>query len=102
MTGITKPHTNSGSKTIPMNNSISFTTGEVRTYYSERVPGLVQMPSDKLRGPCPIHEGKDNNFEVDSKTGLWFCHSQCGNGGDIIRLEMRLTGEDFTVAKSHV
>lgn len=78
-----------------------FTASEVATYYRARVPGLKKHGSH-WRGPCPIHNGEDDNFAVDRKSGRWYCHSQCGRGGGIIALEMALTGADFKTARDAV
>ena len=81
---------------------IIFTSGEVNRYYDTRVPRLKRLRKPEWRGPCPIHQGKDDNFAVRAETGLWHCHSACGRGGDILDLEMELTGADFKTAKVEV
>lgn len=35
----------------------------------------------RRRMPCPIHNGKDSNFEI--KTHSWCCYSHCGSGDEI-------------------
>ena len=79
-----------------------FTTAEIAAYYADRVPDLKQAGAGQWRGPCPIHYGNDANFAVDVETGRWYCHSQCGRGGSIIKLEMELTGAEFTQAQEEV
>lgn len=32
------------------------------------------------RGPCPLHNGKDSNFSVDTHSLRWTCFSHCGQG----------------------
>jgi hypothetical protein len=81
--------------------AIRLTNTEVNAYYAARVPKLKRLPS-RWRGPCPIHGGQGDNFAVDPKTGLWFCHSQCGRGGDIFDLEGYLFGGDFRACKARV
>jgi putative DNA primase/helicase len=81
---------------------ITFTSGEVASYYTARVPHLNQRRLAEWRGACPIHNGKDDNFAVESNTGRWFCHSTCGRGGDILELEAALTGGDFPTCKKGV
>jgi uncharacterized protein (DUF927 family) len=39
---------------------------------------------------------------VNSATGLWTCHSQCGRGGSVFDLEIALSGLDFKGAVSEV
>ncbi len=83
-------------------SAITFSSGEVSTYYATRVPRLKQRRAAEWRGPCPIHHGKNDNFAVEPDTGRWFCHSTCGRGGDILALEAALTGGDFPTRKAEV
>ena len=46
----------------------------------------------KKRMPCPLHNGKDNNFEV--KEHSFMCYSQCG-GGDVITFVQKLLDLSF-------
>lgn len=80
----------------------TFTSADVHSYYSIRVPKLRLADQAWLRGPCPNHNGKDDNFAVNTATGQWRCHSKCGRGGDILSLEMELTGAKFPEAKKAV
>jgi hypothetical protein len=86
-------------------DKITFTPGQVSSYYAERAPKLKQRGKE-WRGPCPIHarDGRhhDDNFAVDPNTGRWFCHSVCGRGGDILQLEDALIGGDFPTRKAEV
>ena len=79
-----------------------FSPYEVRSYYAARVPALRMSDGAEWRGPCPIHNGKDHNFAVNSTTGLWMCFSQCARGGDIITLERELSATDFVTARDNV
>ena len=83
-----------------MGTEISFTRNEVETYYAIRVPKLKLAQVGERRGPCPLHNGNDDNFAVNPETGLWYCHSVCGRGGGILALEQALTGADFKTAKA--
>ncbi len=85
-----------------MADSITFTFGEVATFYATRVPQLKQRPTAQWRGVCPIHQGTNPNFAVDPTTGRWFCHSTCGRGGSLLDLEMELFDVDFRTAKAEV
>lgn len=80
---------------------MTLTPEEVAAYYTQRVPQLKQSGTE-WRGPCPIHHGKKDSFVVSPATGLWFCHSACGVGGDIPKLEEELTGSDFPNSKANV
>jgi hypothetical protein len=79
---------------------IALSASEVAIYYESRVSDLRQR-GKRWRGPCPIHRGKHDSFSVDPETGLWRCWSVCGRGGDIIALEIALTGAPWldSVAK---
>jgi hypothetical protein len=83
-------------------SSITFSPGEVASFCAARVPDLKQRRAAEWRGPCPIHQGKGDNFAVDPETGRWCCHSQCGRGGDILELEAALAGRDFPATKAEV
>ena len=83
-------------------SAITFTPGEVSAYYAAQVAHLKQRRTPEWRGPCPIHQGKNDNFAVEPDTGRWFCFSKCGRGGDILELEAVLTGADFKTAKAEV
>ena len=83
-------------------SAITFTSGEVSTYYAARVPHLKKRRAAEWRGACPIHQGKNDSFAVEPDTGRWFCHSTCGRGGDILELEAALTGGDFPTRKAEV
>lgn len=81
---------------------MDFTQSEIATYYESRVPRLRKVEGKWLRGPCPIHAGKDLNFAVNPDTGAARCHSQCDRGWDVISLEMELSSGDFVKAKTEV
>ena len=80
---------------------LEFNESEIAAYYRVRVPDLKTVQGT-LRGPCPVHQGKDLNFAVNPKTGQAYCHSQCNRGFDILSLEMELTAVDFVKAKAEV
>ena len=48
--------------------------------------------STKWRIPCPLHNGKDDNFEI--KGNNWRCYSHCGSG-DTISFVQQLYGLSF-------
>jgi KaiC/GvpD/RAD55 family RecA-like ATPase len=80
---------------------IEFGIFEIARYYAVRIPKLKQRGRE-WRSPCPVHNGKDDNFSVNPETGQAHCHSVCGKGWDIIGLEQALTGCDFQHAKEQV
>jgi hypothetical protein len=80
---------------------IELAPGEVAQYYAMRVPELRQR-GKRWRGRCPIHRGKRDSFSVDPETGLWRCWSDCGRGGNIIALEIALTGAAWREAVAEV
>jgi len=81
---------------------LKFTHAEVAAYYAQRIPDLKQSDYVEWRGRCPLHDGDDDNFAVNPRNGLWFCHSRCGRGGSIFDLEMALSETDFKTAKAEV
>jgi putative DNA primase/helicase len=76
---------------------IELTSNEISAYYRARLPKLRQAGRE-WRGPCPVHHGKDDNFAINPINGTAFCHSKCGEGWDVIGLEMKLTDSDFRSA----
>lgn len=82
--------------------SIQFSSSEIATYYGIRVPVLRQRRANRWRGKCPIHGGRNLNFSVNAQSGQWFCFSQCGRGGDIIKLEQALTGASWRDAVAEI
>jgi len=69
----------------------SFSASEISAYYRERVPKLKQRGRE-WRGPCPVHQGKNDSFAVNPETGAAYCHSKCGRGWSIVELEQELGG----------
>src|ERR1700722_5188958 len=80
---------------------IAFTPAEVAVFYAARATDLRQR-GRRWRGRCPIHRGKHDSFSVDPETGLWRCWSDCGRGGDIIALEIALTGATWRDAVAEI
>jgi putative DNA primase/helicase len=83
-------------------DAITFSAAEVEAYYAARLPGLKRRGEREWRGRCPVHGGEGDNFAVDPSTGQWFCHSQCGRGGDLFDLEEALHGGDFPTRKAEI
>jgi DNA primase len=81
---------------------LPFTAAEIAEYYRKRCPRVRQTRARQWRGPCPVHDGVDDNFAVEAATGRWHCFSQCGRGGGIIKLEMELRGCSLADAKREV
>jgi DNA primase len=81
---------------------IVFAPGEISVYVAARLPNLMQVRGREWRAPCPIHRGQDDNFALEPGTGMWFCHSRCGRGGNLLALEMELSGVEFAAAKRNV
>jgi putative DNA primase/helicase len=77
--------------------SIEFSSREVAAFIQARIPHVHRSGSE-FRAPCPIHQGTRDSFAVNAKTGTWFCHSECDRGGDLLNLEMELSGVDFKTA----
>lgn len=79
-----------------------FFEAEIRAYYTARIPGLKWGSKREIRCGCPVHNGSDPNFSINTVTGLALCHSQCNKGWDIIALEQELSGSNFATAKAAV
>lgn len=84
-----------------MDNDLS--RADFTAYYLQVVPQAFGS-DDTLRARCPIHDGGSNSsFAIDLKTGLWYCHSTCGRGGNAFKLHMLLNGiTDFHEARKAV
>jgi DNA primase len=66
---------------------------EVLHKYGFRAPAR-----DSFRIACPIHGGRDANFSVDNRNGLWNCFSVCQRGGSVIDLVAALEKIDVKAA----
>lgn len=73
--------------------------------------GIPHPDRISYRIPCPIHHGRDSNFSVSEREGLWNCFSVCGAGGSVIDLvaalddidpkeAVRKLAKDFNIAQS--
>jgi DNA primase len=52
-----------------------------------------------LRGICPIHKGDNTTaFVFKEESNLWYCHTGCKRGGDIINLVMEVNEVSFAEA----
>lgn len=89
-------------RTEAPNGPIVFTPSEILQYIEARVPGARGRSGPEWDAPCPVHQGKDRNFSINTETGQWFCHSQCGRGGDLLDLEGELHGGDFRERKASI
>ena len=79
----------------------TLTPAEISACYGARMPDLRQQGA-RWRGACGIHKGIRGSFSVHPETGLWRCWSDCSRGGDIIALEMALTGVSWLDAVKEV
>jgi CHC2 zinc finger len=70
-------------------------------YYGKRLSDLKGGRRNR-RARCPLHGGEGLNLAVDVETGLWYCHSQCGRGGDVFEFESLLNGGTFPEVKRRV
>ena len=78
---------------------MELTQHEIRSYYQTRIPGLRMTSQREWRRPCPVHNGKDLNFSINSETGLSHCHSQCGRDWDIVAQRAGAFGSRFQNGK---
>lgn len=58
----------------------------------ELVSEYTKLSPHSLRGKCPLHAGKDDNFSLWPRTNpvAWTCHSSCGSGNAIKFVELKL------------
>ncbi len=61
----------------------------------ESVP--LRRAGATFRGPCPFHNGKDRNFSVSPKLGLYKCFV-CHESGDVFSFLQKRLGMDFPSA----
>jgi DNA primase len=50
-----------------------------------------------FRGPCPFHQGKNRNFSVSARRGMYHCFV-CHESGDVFRFLQRHLGMDWPSA----
>lgn len=60
--------------------------------------GIHHPHRDSYSIPCPIHHGRDLNFSVSERDGLWHCFSVCARGGSVIDLVAALEGVEVSEA----
>lgn len=72
-----RPSANSGPS-----NPGHWAKDQIRAYYKYMVPSLRQHSSTEMKAACPIHGGTNpNNFTLDTRTGFWYCFSECAVNG---------------------
>ena len=69
-------------------------------FYSCFTP--LKRVGHELVGPCPLHGGRGPNFKVSADTGAWYCHSQCGRGGDVFTFLEIAQGLHYGAALKHL
>lgn len=56
----------------------------------------LSMKGTKSRNiPCPIHNGEDENFAVDTEKNIATCFSRCSKSWNVIDLTMEIHNTDF-------
>lgn len=60
--------------------------------------GFAAPERTSYRIACPLHGGKDANFSVSERSGLWNCFSICQRGGSVIDLVAALEKIDIKEA----
>lgn len=60
--------------------------------------GIKAPARGSYRIPCPLHGGRDANFSVSERSGLWNCFSICNRGGSVIDLVAALEKIDIKEA----
>jgi DNA primase len=54
-----------------------------------------------FRGPCPFHQGKNRNFSVSPRKGIYYCFV-CHEGGDVFTFLQKRLGMDWPSAVREV
>jgi DNA primase len=57
----------------------------------------LKRQGNTYRGPCPFHNGKDRNFSVSPKLGIYHCFV-CHESGDVFSFLQKRLGMDFPTA----
>jgi DNA primase len=57
----------------------------------------LKRQGSSYRGPCPFHNGKDRNFSVSPKLGIYHCYV-CHESGDVFSFLQKRLGMDFPTA----
>jgi uncharacterized protein (DUF927 family) len=70
-----------------------WTPAEVKRYVSTRFERF-RHGNGEARGPCPVHQGRDENFSINLQSGMAYCHSRCGTGWDLVGLEAAISGRE--------
>ncbi len=74
-------------------NNHNLTPGQIERWIQARLPNLKHS-GEEWRGPCPMHNGKRDNFSFNVEKGVGNCHSKCKDGFSISAIEAKLTGCD--------
>lgn len=69
-------------------NAVEYIRSKMDIHMAERVLNYYRASKihhfgSALRCCCPLHEGDNPTSFVWKDNGLFFCHTQCGRGGDI-------------------
>lgn len=57
----------------------------------------LKRQGNTYRGPCPFHNGKDRNFTIWPKSGVYKCFV-CNESGDVFSFLQKRLGMDFPTA----
>ena len=57
----------------------------------------LKKRGNRLVGCCPFHAERTPSFGVTPRKGLFYCFG-CNAGGDVIKFQMMITGQDFIEA----
>lgn len=60
---------------------------------SRRIP-VRKDGANRYKANCPFHGGSHWNLKIDPDKGLWYCWSQCKEGGDAFKFFCRIEGLD--------
>ncbi len=71
----------------------------IRQIVEEYVP--LKKSGRNWIGLCPFHADKDPSFSVSEEKQLFYCFG-CGEGGNVFKFLMKMTGMSFTEAARHL
>jgi len=69
----------------------NFFRGNYKKYYKLYIPDIKPGKDDSLKTWCPFHKGNSMALSINTRTGLYKCHS-CGAEGDIFTFYAKQKG----------
>jgi len=89
---------------MPLRSTFSLDRDDLLSAMIGRYPDFygqyteLHLSGGEYRGKCPLHGGQRDSFSLNPENGLWHCHSECDEGGDVFDFLNRKEGLEFTDA----